>query len=188
MTAFGLFIALLFGVAAWVDVSGAIHLYRRRKDLGTLTRRESAFSQPPGYLVHVHSSVGTPRLVEEDFLVSVAAPQGMDFEVRVRLPVGVRLGALAGYSPRLSQSVTNRYFSFRRHPRGLPWARATREQVAAELSGLGPLYGSATLEAKNGRLVYAWTRLEDVGQPSAESTAAAAAGHLSRIAEVLSAS
>jgi hypothetical protein len=173
------------GLVLWLGWREVVWRWRviRAKPLGALDYLTDPAQQPPGYHVHQVISV-TGSAVYDRFIVSVSAPVALDFQARIRVPPGVQLAALQALSDATSNQVLSRYFTFGK-ALGQPWSRAVAEQVAVKLSRLGPCYGVAMLEARRGRLVYTWSRVQDCAQQDSRTLAETAELELSGLVTVL---
>lgn len=155
----------------------------RAKPLGGLDHLADCTQQPPGYHVHQVISV-TGSAVYDQFIVSVSAPAALHFQARICVPPGVRMATLRALSDTPSSQTLSHYFKFE-PARTLPWPRAVAEEAAVKLSRLGACQGAATLEARGGRLVYSWSRVQDCAQRDSQALAEMAEIELSAIAALL---
>ena len=150
---------------------------------GTLPRHGDPFKDEPGYRV-TQSVPLDSSLVEERFTVSVRARPDLALKARVRVPCSVRKQALAQMPLEMSSRVLSGYFLFKAAP-SHRWGRALSEDLAIELSSLGPFYGTAELEARCGRLVLTWKRTSDSPYTDGKELAELAFKRLTHIAEML---
>lgn len=143
--------AVLIGLSVWSSL-------RRRDVVGTYRHAAQAFVAPPGHLFFrqvVHGRFG--KQVFENFVVSVAVSERVDFKLQSKAPPAMRAESLSGYSDVLSARLLSGALKFRRRGTAAAWGRAELEKVAVALSGVPNTRGGA-LEARNGRLVLSWRR------------------------------
>jgi hypothetical protein len=184
-TSFYLVGGAFVGLVLWLGWREVIWRWRvvRAKPLGARDYLTDPAQQPPGYHVHQVISV-TGSAVYDRFTVSVSAPMALYFQARVRTPPGVRLASLQALSDAKSHQVLGSYFKFKK-PRGQRWPRDVAEKVAVKLSRLGTCYEAATLEARCGRLVYSWSRIQDCTQLDSQTLAQLAEIELAGVVTLL---
>lgn len=183
------YLGSIFGLAAlayagWRQVAWQLRVVRARP-LGTLGRFTNPFQAQPGYrVIQVVSTGGS--FIEDQFTVSVAAAASLRLKVKTSIPVGVRKEALQRLTTSVSEHVLAGYFTFDKAPKQ-PWPRSLAEEVAVALSCLGPAYGLGTLEARDGRLVYSWSRVQTTPQLNSQELSKLAIGQLDSLVTALDA-
>jgi len=180
----GFLFLVLLAVGGAYEIAWRVRVLRA-KPIGTLGGTGDPFQEPPGYRVQ-QAIPGVTSFVEERFTVSVAASASLNFKATIRIPAGVRLTVLQSLSPSRSNQILSRYFDFEKMPQQ-PWSRTTAEEVAATLSLLSTYYGSGTLEARGGRLVYSWSRVQDSQQVVSCMLAELAMSEMSKLVTLLEA-
>lgn len=129
---------------------------QRRDIVGTYRDVAQAFRAPPGHLFFrqvAHGRFG--KQVFENFVVSVAVSEPVDFKLKSKAPPAMRAESLRGYSDALSARLLSGSLKFQREGTAASWGRAELEKVAVALSEI-PNTRGGTLEARNGRLVLSW--------------------------------